>query len=61
MTPEDEAALRRHLVEKVQALATGTGWAIKTARACHLPVEPGVSEAREALVRWANLLDEVTP
>jgi hypothetical protein len=26
-----------------------------------LPVSPGVSEAREALVKWAKLLEEIVP
>jgi hypothetical protein len=33
----------------------------REARDLNLPVEPGVREGREALVRWAVLLEEVTP
>ena len=42
-------------------LATGVGLAIRTARALHLPVEPGVAEARDKLILWAHLLDDVVP
>jgi len=33
----------------------------REARDLNLPVEPGVREGREALVRWAVLLEEVIP
>ena len=42
-----------------------TGAAVTVARLVHeapdlnLPLEPGVREGRDALVRWANLLDEL--
>ena len=42
-------------------LATGVGLAIRTARALHLPVEPGVAAGRDALILWAHLLDDVNP
>jgi hypothetical protein len=35
--------------------------AIRTARALHLPIEPGVSETRDKLILWAHLLDDVIP
>jgi hypothetical protein len=31
------------------------------ARELHLPIEPGVRDGRDALVRWAVLLSEVIP
>jgi hypothetical protein len=52
---------RRLLVAQVRDLATGVGLAIRTARALHLPVEPGVAEARDKLILWAHLLDDVVP
>jgi hypothetical protein len=57
----DPTAARRLLRTQVVDLAIGVGLAIRTARHLNLPVEPGVSEGREALVRWADLLGEVTP
>jgi hypothetical protein len=45
----------------VRDLATGVGLAIRTARALNLPVEPGVTEARDKLILWAHLLDDVVP
>ena len=42
-------------------LATGVGLAIRTARRLNLPVEPGVRDGRDALVRWAVLLEDVIP
>jgi hypothetical protein len=34
---------------------------VHEAGALNLPVEPGVREGRDALVRWAVLLEEVLP
>jgi hypothetical protein len=34
---------------------------VHEARDLHLPVEPGVRDGRDALVRWAVLLEEVIP
>lgn len=56
----DEVALRRRaLLAEVARLAGGVGAAIREARAVNLPTVPGISEAREALVAWAHLLDEL--
>jgi hypothetical protein len=52
---------RRLLRAQVADLATGVGLAIRTARGLNLPVEPGVREGRDALIRWARLLEELTP
>jgi hypothetical protein len=57
----DHPTDRHQLLADVQGLATGVGLAIRTARRLHLPVEPGVSDGRAALVRWAALLEEVLP
>ena len=53
---EEEAAL-----EVLADLATGVGLAIRTARRWNVPVEPGVSEGRTALVRWVALIDDLLP
>jgi hypothetical protein len=56
----DEIAVRRRaLLVEVTRLASGVGAAIREARAVNLPTVPGASEAREALVAWAHLLDEL--
>ena len=61
MAKHDPTATRRLLVAQVRDLATGVGLAIRTARELHLPVEPGVSDARDKLILWAHLLDDVIP
>jgi hypothetical protein len=61
MPKPDPTAARRLLVAQVRDLATGVGLAIRTARALHLPVEPGVPTGRDALILWAHLLEEVMP
>ena len=48
------------VVAVVRDLATGVGLTIRTARALHLPVEPGAA-GRDALILWAHLLDDVVP
>jgi hypothetical protein len=44
---------------------TNRSWSLpregREARDLNLPVEPGVREGRDALVRWAVLLEEVIP
>jgi hypothetical protein len=61
MPKQDPTAARRLLVAQVRDLATGVGLAIRTARALHLPVEPGVAEGRDKLILWAHLLEDVVP
>jgi hypothetical protein len=51
----------RLLVVQVRDLAVGVGLAIRTARRLNVPVEPGVPEGRDALVRRAVLLELVIP
>jgi hypothetical protein len=61
LAKDDPTATRRLLRAQVADLATGVGLAIRTARRLNLPVEPGISEGREALVRWAQLLQDLIP
>jgi hypothetical protein len=60
--PTEDITRRRHalLVDVTQA-ASEVSRLIHEAREINLPVEPGVREGRDALVRWAVLLDEVIP
>jgi hypothetical protein len=52
---------RRALRAEVDRFAQAVVGAVREAYVLHLPVEPGVREGREALTRWAALLDEVLP
>jgi hypothetical protein len=61
LAKDDPTAARRLLRGQVSDLATDVGLAIRTARRLNLPVEPGVREGRDALVRWAVLLEELLP
>jgi hypothetical protein len=61
LAKHNPTAAYRLLRGQVADLATGVGLAIRTARRLNLPVEPGVREGRDALVRWAALLEEVMP
>jgi len=61
MATDDLTAARRLLRAQVADLATGVGLAIRTARRWNVPVEPGVSEGRTALVRWVALIDDLLP
>jgi hypothetical protein len=61
LAKQDPIAARRLLRAQVADLATGVGLAVRTARRLNLPVEPGISEGREALVRWAQLLQDLIP
>jgi hypothetical protein len=60
--PEENVTRRRHvlLVDVTQA-ATEVSRLVHEARDLNLPVEPGVREGRDALVRWAVLLEAVIP
>jgi hypothetical protein len=60
--PTEDITRRRHalLVDVTQA-ASEVSRLVHEARDLNLPVEPGVREGREALVRWAQLLQDVTP
>jgi hypothetical protein len=61
VTDEDLPARRRALRDEVTRLAWDLGRAVREARALNLPVEPGVREGREALARWAAMLQQVIP
>jgi hypothetical protein len=60
--PEHDVTPRRHvlLVDVTQA-ASEVSRLIHEARDLNLPVEPGVRDGRDSLVRWAVLLEEVLP
>jgi hypothetical protein len=60
--PEENVTRRRHLllVDVTQA-ASEVSRPIHEARDLNLPVEPGVRNGRNALVRWAVLLEEILP
>jgi hypothetical protein len=54
-------ARRRRLLLDVTQAASEVSRLVHEARDLHLPVEPGVREGRDSLVRWAVLLEEVIP
>ena len=60
--PKDDVTRRRHvlLVDVAQA-ASDVSRLVHEARDLNLPVEPGVRPGRDALVRWAVLLEDVIP
>jgi hypothetical protein len=60
--PADDISRRRTLMLlDVTQAATEVSRLVHEARDLNLPVEPGVREGRDALVRWAVLLGEVLP
>jgi hypothetical protein len=60
--PKDDVTRRRHvLLVDVTQVASEVSRLIHEARNINLPVEPGVREGRDALVRWAVLLEELLP
>jgi hypothetical protein len=60
--PEDNtSARRRALLLDVTQAAGEVSRLVHEARDLNLPVEPGVRQGRDALVRWAVLLGEVLP
>jgi hypothetical protein len=60
--PEDRTPQRRRVLalDVVQA-ASEVSRLIHECRDLNLPVEPGIRDCRDALVRWAVLLEEVIP
>ena len=60
--PDDPTPARRSrlLLDATQAAAE-VSRLVHEARDVNLPVEPGVREGRDALVRWAVLLEELLP
>jgi hypothetical protein len=59
--PNDIPRRRGRLVLDVTTAAGEVSRLIHEAYDLHLPVEPGVRDGRDALVRWAVLLEEVVP
>jgi hypothetical protein len=61
MPTDDISARRRVLLLDVTQAAAEVSRLVHEARDLNLPVEPGVRDGRNALVRWAVLLQEVLP
>ena len=60
--PADDISRRRSsLLLDVTQAAAEVGRLVHEARDLNLPVEPGVRDGRDALVRWAVLLQEILP
>jgi hypothetical protein len=60
--PEDRIpARRRALLVDVTQAASEVSRLVHEAHDLHLPVESGVRDGRDALVRWAVLLEDVIP
>jgi hypothetical protein len=59
--PNDIPRRRGRLVLDVTTAASEVSRLIHEARDLNLPGEPGVRDGRNALVRWAVLLEEVLP
>jgi hypothetical protein len=59
--PNDIPRRRRVLVLDVTQAAAEVSRLVHEAHDLNLPVEPGVGDGRNALVRWAVLLEEVLP
>ena len=58
---DDIPRRRRVVVLDVTGAAAEVSCLIHEARDLNLPVEPRVRDGRDALVRWAVLLEEVLP
>jgi hypothetical protein len=59
--PDDIPRRRRVLVLDVTQAAAEVSRLVHEAYDLNLPVEPGVRDGGNALVRWAVLLEEVLP
>jgi hypothetical protein len=59
LMPKDDVTRRRHVLVDVTQAASEVSRLVHEARDLNLPVEPGVREDRDALVRWAVLLEEL--
>ena len=59
--PNDIPPRRGRLVLDVTTAASEVSRLVHEAHDLNLPVEPGVRDGRNALVRWAVLLEEVLP
>jgi hypothetical protein len=58
---DDVTRRRSRLLLDVTTAASEVSRLVHEARDLNLPVEPGVHDGRDALVRWAVLLQEVLP
>jgi hypothetical protein len=58
---DDIPRRRRILILDVTQAASEVSRLVHEARNLNLPVEPGVRNGRDALVRWAVLLKDVIP
>jgi hypothetical protein len=58
---DDVTRRRSRLLLDVTTAAGEVSRLVHEARDLNRPVEPGVREGRDALVRWAVLLEEVIP
>jgi hypothetical protein len=59
--PNDIPRRRRVLVLDITQAAAEVSRLVHEAHDLNLPVEPGVRDGRNALVRWAVLREEVLP
>jgi hypothetical protein len=59
--PNDIARRRRVLLLDVTTAASEVSRLIHEARDLNIPIEPGIREGRDSLVRWAVLIEEVLP
>ena len=59
--PNDIPRRRRVLVLDVTQAAAEVSRLVHEAHNLNLPLEPGVRDGRNALVRWAVFLEEVLP
>jgi hypothetical protein len=59
--PNDIPARRGRLLLDVTQAASEVSRLVHEAHDLHLPVEPGIRDGRDALVRWAVPLEEVIP
>jgi len=59
--PNDIPRRRRVLVLDVTQAAAEVSRLVHEAHDLNLPVEPGVRDGRDALVRWAVLIEEILP
>jgi hypothetical protein len=59
--PNDIPRRRGRLLLDVTTAASEVSRLVHEAHDLHLPVESGVRDGRDALVRWAVLLEDVIP
>jgi hypothetical protein len=59
--PNDISRRRSRLLLDVTQAASEVSRLVHEARDLNMPVEPGVRDGRDALVRWAILIQDVLP